>query len=421
MRGGGWKAGLLALAAACGGATTAANRAPLAPLMPEPSARTISKGLGPARSHFAATVASRAIGPFLERSPTGGLLAWIAPNGKTTAHDLDVVPLGVDGAPFGAPRTVTTVPEETTSLVLPASGSTHPGWLAAWDRRPRPGSEGLSIVGVAPDGSTKAGPFDVERTTDHIQWVDVVPTPRRRPLRLGWSRLPAARRTSSRRLSTRTASREGSPFASRGASSAGPPCATGTAWRWRSWGPGGRRREGRGRALVVATRRRRPPAREPGPDRREADRHRRRRRGPGGARVGARLERRHGRGRPGDARRGRRRGARHRSPSRDGGGRRLEPRRARVRARRRRPRVDGAAGERAAGANACTWRACRPRAPVGHAAHVVRPRRDQRRPASSLAPRPASGCSPRPGSAAPTTARSAATRSRRRSSASMGA
>ena len=128
-----------------------------------------------ARTHLVGSITRKAIGPFLGRSSHGGLVAWITP-AQRGGQELVVVPLGQDGAPFGEPHAVATVPQEATALVVRPSGTAHGGWLVAWSALLDRG-ESLSVFGVGADGTPHATPYDVQRTTDHVKWADIVPTP----------------------------------------------------------------------------------------------------------------------------------------------------------------------------------------------------------------------------------------------------
>ncbi len=175
-------AALAALVASCGGKP--ATKAPSAsafevrPLgtSPDPLLAPLPPPPDVARSHLLGTIARRAIGPFLGRSTHGGLAAWITQAERGGGQELTLVPLGQDGAPFGEPRMAAGVPQEATSLVVRPSGTARPGWLVAWSALLDRG-EALSVLGVGTDGSSQKAAFDVERTTDHVKWVDIVPLP----------------------------------------------------------------------------------------------------------------------------------------------------------------------------------------------------------------------------------------------------
>jgi hypothetical protein len=132
--------------------------------------------LVPARSHILGTIARRAIGPFTARSTNGGLVAWIVASEHGGSQDLVVVPMGLDGAPLAEDRVVASVPQEATSLVVRASGGPRGGWIVAWTALLDRG-EALSVIGLAPDGVSRWKPVDIQRTSDHVRWADVIGGP----------------------------------------------------------------------------------------------------------------------------------------------------------------------------------------------------------------------------------------------------
>lgn len=147
----------------------------LQPMSSSPGSGHAPPALSTARTHLVGSITRKAIGPFLGRSTYGGLVAWITPAQRGGGQELVVVPLGQDGAPFGEPHAVATVPQEATALVVRPSGTAHGGWLVAWSALLDRG-ESLSVFGVGADGTPHATPFDVQRTSDHVKWVDIVPT-----------------------------------------------------------------------------------------------------------------------------------------------------------------------------------------------------------------------------------------------------
>ncbi len=129
----------------------------------------------PAPSHHLATIARRAIGPLAARSGDAAIVAWIVGAERGGSRDLVAVTAGADGAPHGAPRVLASVPQEATTLVVRPAGGTQGGWLLAWSSLLDRG-ESLTVLGVAPDGTARGEPTDVERTSDHVKWADVLPT-----------------------------------------------------------------------------------------------------------------------------------------------------------------------------------------------------------------------------------------------------
>jgi hypothetical protein len=130
---------------------------------------------GPARSHWVGAIARTAIGPFTAWSHDAGVTVWVAAAERTGESELYVVPLGADGAPLRSPQVVTTVPREATSLVVRPTQFSRGGFFVAWtgilDR-----GESLTVIELAPDGSAREKPIDVQRTSDHLAWADIVPT-----------------------------------------------------------------------------------------------------------------------------------------------------------------------------------------------------------------------------------------------------
>jgi len=168
---------LLAVAAACGGkkAPTTA-RAPTVEVAPLDGAAALPPRLVPARSHLLGTISRRAIGPFTARNANGGLVVWIVASEHGGSQDLVAVPTGIDGAPLAEERVVASVPQEASALVVRSSGGARGGWIVAWSALLDRG-EGLSVIGLAPDGIARWKPVDVQRTSDHVKWIDIVAGP----------------------------------------------------------------------------------------------------------------------------------------------------------------------------------------------------------------------------------------------------
>jgi hypothetical protein len=141
------------------------------------SARASEASRAPAISHRLATISRRAIGPFVARTGDAGLAAWIVAADRGGRQDLVAVALAGDGAPLAEPRVVASVPQEASSLVVRPAGGAHGGWLLAWSALLDRG-ESLTILGLAPDGAARGAPTDVQRTSDHLRWSDVVRTSR---------------------------------------------------------------------------------------------------------------------------------------------------------------------------------------------------------------------------------------------------
>jgi hypothetical protein len=130
----------------------------------------------PARSRLIGTLERRVLGPRVTRSSGGGLVAWMAPAPRGGSHEVTVVPLAHDGAPLAPPRSADSFADDPTSLVVRPAGASRGGWIVAWSALLDRG-ESLRVIGLAPDGTARAPSVDVQRTTDHIPWADVVPTP----------------------------------------------------------------------------------------------------------------------------------------------------------------------------------------------------------------------------------------------------
>jgi hypothetical protein len=130
---------------------------------------------GPARSHLLGTIARKALGPFTAGDDKGGIATWIATAEHGTGAELVAVPLGADGAPLHDPQVVASVPREATSLVVRPTERTRRGWLVAWSAILDRG-ESLTLLELAPDGSPRGAAIDLQRTSDHIAWADIVPT-----------------------------------------------------------------------------------------------------------------------------------------------------------------------------------------------------------------------------------------------------
>jgi hypothetical protein len=172
---------LAALALAACGAPPAPKRAATVVEVPRPFAsamaarRAEEAAKAPAQSHRVATIQRKAIGPFAARTEKGALVGWIVAADIGGQQQLVVTPLGADGAPLEAPKAVADVPDEVTSLVVRPAGGARGGWVAAWSALLDRG-ESLTVIGLAPDGRARAKAADVQRTSDHIRWLDVVPT-----------------------------------------------------------------------------------------------------------------------------------------------------------------------------------------------------------------------------------------------------
>jgi hypothetical protein len=126
-----------------------------------------------AKSHLLATIDRKALGPFTARDADGGLVAWIVAAEVGGGQQLFAVPTGPDGAPLREAQVLTTVPQEATQLFVRPAGGAHAGWLVAWSALLDRG-ESLTVTGLAPDTTTRTAAADVQRTSDHVKWAELV-------------------------------------------------------------------------------------------------------------------------------------------------------------------------------------------------------------------------------------------------------
>jgi hypothetical protein len=171
---------IVALAAGCGSSKPAATPAHKAP--PAASSGGVAK---PAqrdptkpRAFHVVTLGERTLGPFLASRRDLSLAAYVGPAETGPSQRVVAFPVTDDGAPSGEARTVAPVQGEASALVVRATGGATPGFVAAWtslvDR-----AEALMLAGIADDGQPRAEhPTELARTSNHIVWVEVVPTPR---------------------------------------------------------------------------------------------------------------------------------------------------------------------------------------------------------------------------------------------------
>jgi hypothetical protein len=176
-------AGFLAVLAACGGGKTMGPRtAGAAPIEVKPlseagaRASMLRSREWVARSHLIGTIERKSLGPFTARDPNGGLVAWIVAAERGGGQQLFVVPTGRDGAPLREAKVLTTVPQEAMQLFVRPAGGSHAGWLVAWTALLDRG-ESLSVTGLAPDTTTRTAPTDLQRTSDHVEWADLLAGP----------------------------------------------------------------------------------------------------------------------------------------------------------------------------------------------------------------------------------------------------
>ncbi len=133
-------------------------------------------GLPPSvASSVVAEITSSATGPFLARTKTGGLVAWLETPVQGGAR---VFAVAVDayGAPAGESRPVASAPPEAHTVVLRATrdGSRfYAAWSGPLDR-----GEVLEAVAIDAKGAPVGPKTMIERTNDDIVWHDLVATPR---------------------------------------------------------------------------------------------------------------------------------------------------------------------------------------------------------------------------------------------------
>jgi hypothetical protein len=125
-----------------------------------------------------AVLHERAIGPYIARSDKGGLAAYIAgaASGATT-RAVVAVALDATGAPTSQARVVAQAALDTSTLVVRRVSGADAGYLLVWTSLTDRG-ESLNVVGLTDAGEPRASAIELARTTDHMVWVEVVPTSR---------------------------------------------------------------------------------------------------------------------------------------------------------------------------------------------------------------------------------------------------
>jgi hypothetical protein len=130
------------------------------------------------KSSLIVDLPEKSVGPFLARNSGTAMGVYWGP-GENGAHRLVSLPMGFDGAPK-EPRVIATTMAESTMLVMRAAGGEPHGptpFIAGWTELTDRG-EALSVVGIGGDGAPSMPPVELERSTDDIVWVELVPTPR---------------------------------------------------------------------------------------------------------------------------------------------------------------------------------------------------------------------------------------------------
>jgi len=149
------------------------------PLTPYPRAGTrveIDANAEKLKKAHMATIASlkeRAVGPIVVRGEKNALAAYVAgvaPGGA--ARNVVVAPLALDGSPRLQARVIAQAAPDTSSLVVRRVDT---GYLLAWTSLTDRG-ESLSLAGVDDDGLPRGNAIELSRTSDHVVWMEVVPT-----------------------------------------------------------------------------------------------------------------------------------------------------------------------------------------------------------------------------------------------------
>ncbi len=132
----------------------------------------------PARSYALVDLPGHVLGPFTARAGERALTAWFGPaEGDKSGQDLIAIVLGNDAGPVGPMHSLVHVPVPPDLMVVRRAAEASRGWSVAWSALLDRG-EVLSVLGVAADGSPKGAPTEIHRTSDHVVWLDLLPTPR---------------------------------------------------------------------------------------------------------------------------------------------------------------------------------------------------------------------------------------------------
>jgi hypothetical protein len=105
------------------------------------------------------------------------IAVWATAAERGGGHEIAAVPLADDGAPLAAPQVIAKLAQEATSLVVQRAGGERGGWLIAWSSLLDRG-ESVTGVALAVDGIPRGATVDIQRTNDHVAWVDLISTPR---------------------------------------------------------------------------------------------------------------------------------------------------------------------------------------------------------------------------------------------------
>jgi hypothetical protein len=150
------------------------------PLPPSHDTARVKFDAGPdelKKAHMAtiASLKERAVGPMVVRGEKNALAAYVAGVAPgASVRNVVVAPLALDGSPRVQARVVAQAAPDTSALLV---RRVEGGYLLAWTSLTDRG-ESLSIVGVDEDGLPRAAALELARTSDHVVWMEVVPTPR---------------------------------------------------------------------------------------------------------------------------------------------------------------------------------------------------------------------------------------------------
>lgn len=117
----------------------------------------------------------KAIGPFLARSESGGVVAYVGSALEDKSRPIVVQAVTTDGQARSEAHVVAHAPTDTNALVLRKLGGPKPTYVAAWSALTDRG-EGLTALTVGEDGVPIGAPVEIARTVDDIVWVEIVPT-----------------------------------------------------------------------------------------------------------------------------------------------------------------------------------------------------------------------------------------------------
>ncbi len=132
----------------------------------------------PARSYSLATLPQHTLGPFTARAADRELTAWFGlAEGDKAGQDLVAIVLGNDAGPLGPTHSLVHVPAGPDLMVVRPATETSRRWTVVWSA-PLDRGEVLTALGVNADGSPNGSPTAIHQTSDHIVWLDVLPTAR---------------------------------------------------------------------------------------------------------------------------------------------------------------------------------------------------------------------------------------------------